>query len=109
MSEHPKVTERQHFWLEHIHACRDSQQSLTAYAAQHGLNVRSLYGAKKKLKRQGILEPAPGKHRFMRVTAAATRLPTASCRILLANGAVVELGCGGEEVERILQAVSRLP
>jgi len=109
MSETEPPTERQRYWLQHLEACQANHQTLAAYAAAHGLNVRSLYDARKRLKRQGVLPIAPGGPRFVRVSAAdCGRLPTA-CRVLLANGAVVELTCGGEEVERVLRAVSRLP
>ena len=53
MSRDCARNERQTFWLEHLRACADG--SMTAYAEANGLNVRSLYGAKKRLKRQGLL------------------------------------------------------
>lgn len=108
MSDTTKLTERQRFWLDHINACTVSKQSLKAYASQHGLNITSLYGASKKLKRQGLLAPTPSKHRFVRVKSSAPTRGVVSCRVLLVNGTVVELGCGVEDVEVVLATAARL-
>ena len=109
MAAHLKVTDRQRYWLEHIQVCRKSEQSFKAYAQAQGLNIKSLYGANKKLKRLGMLGSGAGKPRFIRMNPPLPLQAGLSCRVLLGNGVVVELACGGEEVERVLQAVSRLP
>lgn len=56
MAKRSVRTDRQAFWLEHLRAC--GKGSLNAYARAHGLEVRALYGAKARLKRQGLLVPA---------------------------------------------------
>jgi len=70
--------ERQAFWLEPLRACANG--SLKAYAAAHGLDLRALYDAKARLKRQGLLTPAPA--RLVRVERAASSVGSAAlCRV----------------------------
>lgn len=108
MSETEKLTQQQRYWLTHIQASQDNQQSLKAYARQHGLNITSLYDAKKQLKRKGVLCQDTRPQRFVRVTTAVAMQPVASCRVLLVNGTVVELSCGIEEVGRVLETAAGL-
>ena len=85
------LTERQRCWLRHLRACESSGKTMQAYALEAGIGVRSLYDAKKRLKRIGIWAPmrnaAPV--RFDRVEVAAARF--GRCRIELANGIAVEI------------------
>lgn len=104
-----KLTTQQRVWLGHLRACGNGRQTLAAYAAQQGLNVRALYDARKRLKRRGVLPEAVGEGRFVRVTPAEPLPLPAGCRVLLRNGVVVEWLGGGAELERILQAAARLP
>ena len=57
MSTHSPLTERHRFWLEHLRACGSG--SLKAYAEKHALGVSSLYEAKSRLKRKGMLDAVP--------------------------------------------------
>ena len=38
-----KLTKKQASWLEHIQQCQASSETLSAYAAQHGLSRQRLY------------------------------------------------------------------
>ncbi|HEY5573662.1 MAG TPA: hypothetical protein VIK64_11655 [Anaerolineales bacterium] len=107
MTESEKLTKQQRYWLTHIQASHDNQQSLKVYAREHGLNITSMYDAKKQLKRKGILEDTRPQ-RFVRVTTPVVMQPVASCRVLLVNGTVVELSCGIEEIGRVLETAARL-
>ena len=105
----PRVrSARQQFWLEHLRAWQAQDTSLRAYAAAKGLSSSSLYRARRKLKRRGLLsgskEAAPA---FVPVRVMP---PAPACRVLLPNGVVVEVP---EHTERamcatVLECASRL-
>ncbi len=109
MSTHSSLTERQRFWLEHLRACGSG--SLKAYAVQHALEVSSLYEAKSRLKRKGMLDAAPA--RFVRVQRDTPELSPALSpalwRIHLRNGALVEVACAPEHWPALLDSVAGLP
>ena len=106
MDRDSTVTKCQSFWLEHLRACADG--SMTAYAQANGLNVRSLYGANKWLKRQGLLAaPAP---RLVRVTRTPDRAsPPALRRVHLRNGTSVEVACAPHHGAELFSQVAALP
>jgi hypothetical protein len=104
------LTERQQFWLAHIRAC--GRGSLKAYAAAHDLHVSSLYEAKSKLRRLGVLEESPPRvtpSRLVRVPPEAVR-PSAPtmCRIHLRNGTVVEVAGAPEQLPGLIECVAAL-
>ena len=102
------LTAHQRHWLEQIKACEASGKSVSAYAAEHGFQVRSMYDAKKILVRKGVL-PRTLKTRFQRVQTATETADT-KWRIQLPNGASVEF-CGavdGDSLSGVLTTVARL-
>lgn len=108
MSKRLSVTRRQQFWIEHLRRWAEGGQSLSAYAAKHGLKVGGLYEAKGRLRRRGLWPtPAP---RFVCVrptrAAAPPPLPTVY-RVSLPNGVVVETA--GGELGAVLSAAAQLP
>jgi hypothetical protein len=106
MGKDSRLTKRQSFWLEHLRACADG--SMSAYAEANGLNVHSLYGAKKRLKHQGPLaESAP---RLVRVTRAALPpSPPTLFRVHLRNGTSVEVACAPQHWAELFSQVAALP
>lgn len=108
MSKGLSLTPRQRLWIEHLRQCAERGQSLSAYAAEHGLKLGSLYEAKSELRRRGIW-PTPSP-RFVRVqpvrAAEAAPLPTVY-RVSLPNGVVVE--AAGGEWSAVLSAAAQLP
>lgn len=111
MSSADKLTERQQFWLEHIRACGTG--SLKAYAEAHDLRVGSLYEAKKKLRRLGVLEEPCARaasSRFVRVSReSVSPSPPTMCRIHLRNGTVVEVAGAPEQLPALIERVAALP
>ena len=82
------LTDRQRYWLEQIKACEATGKSVAAYSAEHGIEARSMYGAKKVLVKKGVLPRTQGGVRFQR---AATAISSDSeWRIRLPNGVSVD-------------------
>jgi len=95
-----RLTARQRYWLEQIRACEATGMSLTGYAAANGLEVRSMYTAKKVLIRKGALTRRAGQE-FVRAQAAASA--GSEWRVELPNGAAV--GFSGAVDARTLSIV----
>jgi hypothetical protein len=83
-----KLTAHQQACLEHIQACEASGMTLAAYAAQKGLDVGPLYGARKVLKRKGLLAVRQEPSRFQRVRVALVDSDV-DWRVALPNGVTV--------------------
>ena len=84
------LTERQQYWMKHIRACDSARQTSVDYAREHGLNVKSLYSARKALAQKGQL-PRPQPPRFQKAEVASSHPHCDSqWRIQLPNGVAVE-------------------
>ncbi len=109
--EEPVLTERQQFWLDHIHACEASGSSAKQYAEDHDLPVTALYQSKRDLRRRGLLPTSLHKTpSFAKVhmTAGDTRKDV--LRICFPNGIRIEwpTSSRGGEVKQLLQMVANL-
>ncbi|MFT7288132.1 MAG: hypothetical protein ACI87W_002247 [Halieaceae bacterium] len=51
----PALTERQHFWLDHISRGDGAGSSTKGYASEHGPSVQAMYSARKDLVERGVL------------------------------------------------------
>ena len=102
-----KQAERRQFWLKHVRACAASGQTSKAYAAQHGLNVHSLYAARKRLNGEGRGDRTATKpRRFAHVELAPNRGTV--CRVQLPNGATVELHTELTALAEVLRCIGAL-
>jgi hypothetical protein len=109
MSRSLSLTPRQQFWVEHLQCCAQRKQSLSSYAAEHGLAIGALYEAKSRLKRMGALSARVAAPRFVRVHAEISAPPPsmpALCRVLLPNGVTVETV--GADLATVLFTAGRL-
>jgi hypothetical protein len=61
-----QLTKRQEYWLSHLQACNSAGLTITAYAKDKQINVKSLYSAKESLIKKGILPRAQRPSRFQR-------------------------------------------
>ncbi len=86
-SQEISLTKKQRHWLEHLQACEASGQGIAAYAAEQGLDARTLYAGKKILVKKGVL-PRTHRSRFHRVQVQGLVSDNA-WRIQLPNGLVV--------------------
>ena len=68
MDQHDEasLTERQQYWLKHLRACEAAGKTTIDYARAHGINVKTLYSARKVLAEKGTL-PHPKATRFLKV------------------------------------------
>ena len=111
MSNSPTpLTERQRFWLVHLRRCGSG--SLGAYAAEHGLSASSLYAARSRLRRRGLLD-APSPVRLVRIehgepAAGTIERPARAC-ITLGNGTRIELVVDTGQWPALLGALATLP
>ena len=86
------LTERQQYWLKHIRACDATGQTSIDYARANGINVKSLYSARKALAEKGTLPPRKAIG-FQKVqTPGAQSHSDNPWRIQLPNGVVVAFG-----------------
>ena len=108
MSKLLSLTPRQRFWVEHLRQCAERSQSLSAYAAEYGLKVGSLYEAKSQMRRRRLWPvPAPQFVRVQPVRPAEASPPPTVFRVSLPNGVVVE--ATGGELSAVLSAAAQLP
>jgi len=86
------LTERQQYWLKHIRACDGAGQTSVDYARAHGLNVKSLYSARKALAEKSRL-PKPQPPQFQKVQVSSDHSHS-DCQwhIQLPNGVVIGFG-----------------
>jgi hypothetical protein len=109
-----ELSEVQRFWLTHYQACQMANQSLAAYAREHGLAVKSFYYWKRRLRQLKAIEsesqrqsPQPT---FHAVKVRRAQGGEAACRLHFPNGMTCELMAIDEpELERLLVTVSQLP
>ena len=91
----PELSERQRYWLGHLRAAERKGEPVKHYAKRHGLSEHSLYEAKRRLRKLGVLAPVAlqrtGSRRFARVAVSGAPAPSGSpLRVRLASGAVLE-------------------
>lgn len=107
-----KLTERQRYWLEHLRACEAAGKTMRAYASESGIDVRSLYDAKKRLVRDGVLAAEKGVAGvgFSRARVVGAAAHSGGCRIQFPNGITVTFSdtVDGGALSRILGAVAAL-
>ena len=106
------LTERQRYWLEHLRACEAAGKTMRAYASESGVDARSLYGAKKRLVKRGVLaaEKRSGGVEFSRARVLGSAAHGSDCRIQFPNGITVTFSAAvdGGALSRILGAVATL-
>ena len=106
--EEGRLPARQRQWLEHIRACEVSGQTMVEYAAEHGLEVRTLYGWKKRLVRKGVLPSRSARAGFQRVRIAGDI--HGEWQIQLPNGVAVAFSgaVDGAALSTVLRAAAAL-
>lgn len=101
------LSQRQRYWLNHIQQCKESGQSLRAYAKSNGLNHNSLYTAHSKLKSKGVIASKKLSSKFQRLTVQRVSLPP-TVKITCPNGFIVEAHTEASLLQPLLQMVSAI-
>jgi len=104
----PGMTDKQRYWLEHIKACEATGQSLSAYAAEHQLGLKSCYRWKSLLTQMGLLaDTAVAVPVFRPVQIKPVSMSTAHFRFTLPNGILVEIqgDCDPAQLKQVLITV----
>ena len=102
-----KLTQRQRYWLNHIQQCKESGQSLRAYAKSNELNRNSLYTAHSNLKAKGVIVDKKSSLKFQRLTIQRPALPQA-VKITCPNGFIVEAHADVSSLQSVLIMVSAI-
>ena len=104
----PALTDRQHYWLEHIQACEASGKSIAEYAATQEFGAQAMYAGKSALVKKGVL-PATQPTRFQRVRLWEAAL-SSQWRIGLPNGVSVAFvgEVDGQALTTILHSAASL-
>ena len=102
------LTSKQQFWREHVLAAQRSQLSYAKYAAEHDLNVQSMYSWSTTLRRKGLLDPPTSAFIEAKVDPVrpdlGSHLPM-RVRVRLANGVELELSAVNEQTLRWLASL----
>jgi hypothetical protein len=99
----PALTDHQQYWLKHIRACDAAGKPSVDYAREHGIEVSTMYSARKALAEKGVL-PKPRPARFQKA-AVVDATAAVQWQIQLPNGTLV--GFSGEVTARTLETVLR--
>ena len=102
-----KLTQRQLYWLNHIQQCKESGQSLRAYAKSNDLNRNSLYTAHSKLKSKGVIASKKSSSTFQRLTIQRVSSPP-TIKITCPNGFTIETHAEASLLQPLLQIVSTI-
>ncbi len=106
--EEASLTERQQYWLEHVRACDSAGKSTVEYAQEQGIEVKTMYSARKLLVEKGVL-PRPKSSRFQKAKVVSGPAD-AQWRVQLPNGAAVAFGgeVDGKSLALVLRTVASL-
>jgi len=101
------LTKIQQGWLDHINQASEQNLSMSAYAKQHNLALKSFYNARSAFIKKGVL-PAITDNTLMPITVIPSSVEQlcSSCRVTLCNGVVVEFA--DIELDSLFKSVSQL-
>jgi len=101
------LTKIQQRWLEHANQATEQNLSMSAYAKQNNLSLKAFYNARSSLMQKGILPSISSNHLVSLAPAlVSNQSVTASCRITLCNGIIVELT--DVDITELLTSASQL-
>lgn len=101
------LTKIQQGWLNHINQATKLKLSMSAYAKQNNLALKSFYNARLMLIKKGVLPPITYNPLIpVTATASPSLKATTSCRITLCNGVIVELA--DIDITSVLNSASQL-
>lgn len=105
------LTKTQQFWLDHIQQAKSGNQSLSAYAQQHALDLKALYNFHWLLRKRGLLGSSEQPSQFIKVIPPVkTKTPVAVSvvTLLFPNGIRLEVAARADNVIALLKQVHSL-
>jgi len=106
------LSDKQRTWLNHVEACAAGGMSMKAYAEQHGLDLQTFYFWKGRLRKIGLVDPAPERKAIEPAQILPAGMPRDAGKacIQLTNGVSIE--CPGDvdaaALAALLSAAMRL-
>jgi hypothetical protein len=103
------LTEKQQYWLSHIQQAKSANQSLSAYAQQHALDLKAMYNFHWLLRKRGLLESPEQPSQFIKVippVKTKTPVPVSVVTLLFPNG--IRLEVPAADLPTLLQQVHSL-
>lgn len=106
-----QLTEIQKYWLDHINQATKQKLSMSDYAKQNNLMLKSFYGARTLLTKKGVL-PTTGNKSLLPINPVLNRSSSnviqyaSSCRVTLCNGIIIELT--DVDITKLLNSTSQL-
>jgi hypothetical protein len=86
------LTERQHFWHQHLLAAEQAGVRLSEYAEREGLSVQAMYAARAVLRERGALTPVDDPNVTFAAVQMADPAPALAALVVhLPNGVRVEV------------------
>lgn len=81
------LSEKQQFWLDHLHACDKQGLTMKQYAAEHALAIAQFYEAKAALRRKGLIDTPTNNSLF----AQAAITTCGYCQLTLPGGSTLTI------------------
>lgn len=106
------LTATQQTWLNHIRRCEARGQTLAAYAKVEGIDLKTLYNWRYRLKKKGVFEEgssraADSTPAFQRFVVAKEVFGRSEVRLRWPNGRVLEFDSGVDPgyVKRLIEGL----
>lgn len=81
------LSEKQQFWLNHLHACDEQGITMKQYASEHRIAIGSFYEAKASLRKKGLVDTPATTTLF----AQAAMASCGQCQLALPGGATLTI------------------
>jgi hypothetical protein len=103
------LTTKQQYWLDHIQQAKSDNQSLSAYAQQHALDLKAMYHYHWLLRKRGFIDSLKKPSPFIKVTRPANaKAPTSLSVVTLLFPNGIRLEVPAADLLTLLQQVQSL-
>jgi hypothetical protein len=106
-----QLTEIQKYWLDHINQATKQKLSMSDYAKQNNLVLKSFYGARALLTKKGVLSTTGNKSLLpinpsLNLSSSNAIQYASSCRVILCNGVIIDLT--DVDITKLLNSATQL-
>lgn len=109
------LTATQQAWLAHFRRCQARDQTLAAYAKAEGIDLKTLYNWRYRLKKKGVFEEGASRAAasipaFQRIVVAKEAFGRSEIRLRWPNGRVLEFDSGIDPgyVKRLIEGLEEV-